>query len=186
MNRLDHFMRTELIWWEMEAKASVPLTLSDLRNYQTREMDRHLQSLVLACGDRFLEAAALLERDLDAWPKLSHYVLSEQPRHRLRDAWYIISDRYRREVLDHQLHLFRDPEVQVKEDWDFFVYRTLQPRLVADDHVLRDVLRAVGALPSRNPEQAGQILQTILSECALPDFSFEWPEPEDEDEEEEW
>lgn len=128
-----------------------------------------LNRLAMTCRRRFLLSANLVEIRgpvIDGLCKFGSWESVDLGP--LIRAWRCLCDRYRAELYDPQMSLFRDPKSQLMEDWDRFVYRELIPELVRDDSLVRNVLRALGGLPCKSPEKAADAVYRHFLAMTLP------------------
>ena len=123
------------------------MNADSLRQVCREHASASLNSLVMACRRQFLDAARLMEWDT---PVLTH--LSGLGSHTLPQLWLLF------------------PASSLMCDR----HHQLVPGLVANDDVVRSVLRAVGGLPCSNPQEAARVLCHHLSEMTLPDCLPGW------------
>lgn len=134
-----------------------------------------LHSLIMSCRRRFLDAARLLEVRSPAIEKLAAFGVSSSV-----DVWPLLSpflvlaERYVEHFFTPQLFLFPDPAEQQDEIWNRYFYHVLEPHLVIEDEVVRNVLRAVHALPCKQPEDAATALTHYFNEMTLPESRPAW------------
>jgi hypothetical protein len=72
------------------------------------------------------------------------------------------------------MSLFHDRKSHLREGWSQFVYWELIPTLVRDDTLVRNVLRALGGLPCKSPEQAASTVYQHFLEMNLPNQHPPW------------
>lgn len=82
--------------------------------------------------------------------------------------WNSLCRRYADEIYDAQLNLLERPENHEAESWSQYLYWGLIPTLVADNAVVRNLMRAIGAHVSKSPEDAARTLETLAKELRLP------------------
>ena len=80
-----------------------------------------------------------------------------------------MSERY-----DAQVTLFEDHDIHVQKDWGTFVYWEVFPNLLDDDELVRNILRALGGLSCRSPEEAALTVRLYINEMALPTAPPPW------------
>ena len=151
------------------------MNVEDLRQACREHSTVILNSLVMQCRQRFLEAAALMEwqtpvvagvsnlggrSPVDVWPLVAAYSLA--------------CERYISTFYSPQRSLMPTPGGEPDELWCNYIYRELIPDLVARDDVVRNVLRAVGGLPSRSPQEAAHSVYQCCEEMTLPDSPPAW------------
>tara|TARA_A100001391_G_scaffold65342_1_gene40931 strand:+ start:22000 stop:22479 length:480 start_codon:yes stop_codon:yes gene_type:complete len=153
--------------------------IDNFRAYQQEGAKSQLYSLVMSCRRRFLKAARLLEVNSPALEKLTAFGVSSSV-----DVWPLLSpfsvlaERYVEHFFSPQAGLFPDPAEQQDERWNRYFYHVLVPHLVIEDEVVRNVLRAICALPCRQPDEAAMALTHYFSEMTLPESRPPW-DPED-------
>lgn len=116
------------------------------------------------CLRRFTDAARLVGADLAQWPSLpspwSDVRIDLAP---LLPFWRSVCERYNRDIHDGQLDLLRDsnaPDVIFSE----FIHWRLWPVVVSEHECVRNVLRAVGSLPSRDRLAASNALVAFIAD----------------------
>lgn len=154
----------------------------ELAQYQQDQSVHALFSLAMSCRRRFLLAADLVEMRGPAMKKLRIFGQLERidlaP---LLPAWRCLCDRYLSSHYNPQLSLFEDRRSQIITEWEQFVYHKLFPTLIRSDELVRNVLRALGGLPCRAPEQAAASVHQHLLEMTLPDDAPPWAAEEEFD-----
>lgn len=133
-----------------------------------------LASLVGVAQRRFLRAARLLEWNspqLDQLRRLDR----EQPINvaTLIQGYTVITERYIDAFYSPQAALFpgaKDAEAQ----WWKYWHQVLTPVLVQDDALVRQILHAVGGLPSTDGHQAGVAFTQHVTTMTLPDTAPAW------------
>jgi hypothetical protein len=150
--------------------------IDEFRKFQRQGATHDVFSLVMTCRRKFLNAARLLELRSDAISKLGSFGVDAPV-----DVWplltpfSVLTERYATQLFSPQESLFQVPSEKQDEKWGHHI---LVPHLIASDEVVRNVLRAVRALPSQHPEQAAVALSQHFTEMTLPDTSPPWA-PED-------
>lgn len=86
----------------------------------------------------------------------------------------VLAERYVEQFFSPQEDLPLEPGQQQDEKWDRYFHHVLLPHLLADDDAVRDVLRAVRALPSQEPAQAAAALRHLFTEMTLPETQPLW------------
>ena len=154
--------------------------IDEFRSFQRESAPHNVFSLVMTCRRKFLNAARLLELRGDAIDKLASFDV-EAP----VDVWPLIgpfsalTERYATQLFLPQESLFQEPSEKQDEKWGKYFHHVLVPQLIASDEVVRNVLRAVRALPSRQPAQATVALSQHFAEMTLPQTRPPWG-PEDQ------
>lgn len=143
--------------------------IDEFRAYQSQYATQNLVSLVMTCRRKFLKAAHLLEVRNDVIDKLTSFGMDARvdvaP---LSGPFHVLAERYAEQFFTSQKHLFPLPGDAEDEKWSRYFYRILVPYLVTDDETVRNVLRAVYAIASRQPAQAVAALQQHFTELTLP------------------
>jgi hypothetical protein len=149
--------------------------IDEFRKLQREQATSAVFSLVMACRRKFLNATHLLElrsasinrlssfgvyAAVDCWPLLSPYI--------------VLAERYLDCYFSPQDDLFHGPREMQDEKWAKYFHHVLVPHLIDNDEVVRNVLRAVQALPSKRPEDAAVALGHFFGETALPETSPLW------------
>jgi hypothetical protein len=128
-----------------------------------------LHCLAMSCRRRFLSAAALVELRGPVVDSLRDFGVSQGlDVALLLGAWERVCERYLSERYDPQTSLFQAHDRQVERAWGVFLYQHLLPELVRNDELVRNVLRALGGLPSRAPKAAAEAVELHLAEMSLP------------------
>lgn len=156
------------------------MTRDELIRIQRRETKRELYALAMLCCRRFLRSAELVGMRGAVIDKLRQFGIHDaMDLGPLIPAWMLLCDRYMSELYDPQLGLFADPETEALTAWVQFVYQKLFAKLVREDELVRNVLRALGCLPCQSPEQSAVAVCQYLSEMTLPSAPPPWA-PEEE------
>lgn len=153
--------------------------IDEFRKFQREGATTNLVFLVMACRRKFLNAARLLELRNPVIDRLSSFGLdvgvNPWP---LLGPFTVLAERYVKHFFSPQENLFHDPMERQDERWGKYFHHVLVPDLLANDEVVRNVLRAVRALPSQQPEQAAITLSQYFAETTLPETHPLWA-PED-------
>ena len=143
--------------------------VDEFRTCQSQYATQNLVSLVMTCRHKFLKAAHLLEVRNDVIDKLTafgiHARVDVAP---LSGPFHVLAERYAEQFFTSQKSLFPLPGDAEDEKWDRYFYQILVPYLVTDAGTVRNILRAVHALPSHQPAQAVAALQQHFTELTLP------------------
>ena len=148
--------------------------IDDFRTIQRDGAATNLHSLFMSCRARFLNAARLLEIRSAALEGLLDYrskVIDLAP---LLGMYNVICDRYADSFFSPQGNLFPEPADAEDAKWGRYFYQTLKPSLLGEDQFVRNVLRATGALPCREPEFAREALVQHVYEMTLPETPPRW------------
>jgi hypothetical protein len=143
--------------------------IDQFRVLQRSTARRDLSSLVVRCQKKYLQAAQLLElrsRDLEALS--AHGVDLPIDPGPLAQPFAVLADKYVDRFFSPQIDLLPESTPAQDEKWLRYLYGILMPHLVLDDDVVRNVLRAVGALPSRQSCEAALALSLRFAEMPLP------------------
>lgn len=134
-----------------------------------------LYSLFDACRRKFLNAANLLEvrspaierlrsvginTRIDLWPLLNPFV--------------VLAERYIAAFFSPQGVLFPAPDGKEDERWSRYYHHVLLPHLLQQDELVRNVLRAVHALPCADPQGAASAISHFFAEMTLPETAPLW------------
>lgn len=150
------------------------MNIDAFREFQRGCAPADLASLLRACRRRFVVAAQLLCVDSAPVRALQS---SESQR---TDVWALLpmhaalSERYIDAFFSPQVRLFPDPKGAADERWNRYFHHVLVPNLVREDEVVRNVLRATGALPSRSAQSAAASLIQYVTEMTLPETQPAW------------
>ncbi|MBU2548012.1 MAG: hypothetical protein KKB20_06370 [Proteobacteria bacterium] len=151
----------------------------ELARYQQEESVPALYSFAMQCRRRFLRSADLVGMRGPVIENLRQLGVREPMELRLLiPAWRCLCERYLSERYDRQMTLFEDFYTHVQKDWECFVYHEVLPNLLLDDELVRNVLRAIGGLPSKSPEEAASMVHHYISELAFPGSPQPW-DPEE-------
>lgn len=153
--------------------------IDEFRACQRAGATHDLFSLVMTCRRRFLNAARLVELGSGAIDELTSFGVDASV-----DLWPLIApfgvltERYVAQFFSPQECLFPSLIEQQDQKWIRYFHHVLVPHLIASDEVVRNVLRAVRALPSHQPDQAAIALSQYFAEMTLPESKPLWA-PED-------
>jgi hypothetical protein len=135
------------------------------------------------CRRRFLRAADLLGLKSEPIDALRQIGWAERVNMTsLLPAWNVLCEKYLRARWSDQLPLLPNPDSEPFTQWSRFVHWQFFPTLVREDEVVRNVLRAVGALPSVDKDNAVGALRLYVSEMILPGDAPPWAPEEEADE----
>lgn len=155
--------------------------IEQLASYQSEGARTALFALFGCCRRRVVRALELLEisgRRRTAIGRVG--VTDAVDLAALLSPWDVVCRRYRSELYDPQIDMFvPNGEQQPFRAWDSFVHHKFIPSVVREDETVRNVLRAVGAMPCRSGDDAVMALVHRFSEMALPDTPPIWA-PEEE------
>lgn len=134
-----------------------------------------LITLIMACRRKFLKAAYLLQIRSPALDALASFGVKASLDHEaLLAPMAVLAERYVEQFFSPQGDLTLEPGQRQDEKWDRYFHHVLLPHLLADHDAVRDVLRAVRALPSREPAQAASALFHLFTEMTLPQTQPLW------------
>ena len=150
------------------------MRLETLQEIQLEYACNTMQSLIRLCRDRYLAAANLVELDSPTVTQVLEIGFGQPPSPwRLLRGYKILCDRYNRAYFTPQENLFFNPADEQDIKWVGHFWYRLVPKLLERDDMIRTVLRAVGGIPSEDPEAAGD---SFLQECR----ELAMPEPADQ------
>jgi hypothetical protein len=145
------------------------MTRDEFQNHQRQTFRHAVSSLLGDCIRRVLLAAKLLEVGGPVIDQLERSSTDGgtdlSP---LLPVWDVVCARYREERLSLQQDLFSAGDEQFTKPWSEFIYWHLFPVLRRDDSFVRNMLRAVGLLPSHSNTDPVQALVAELTEMTLP------------------
>jgi hypothetical protein len=155
------------------------MNVDDFQQAQRSNAAQNLHALFMSCRRKFLNAARLLElrgaaienlrecghKSVDLWPLMNMYS--------------VVCDRYTDAFFSPQAKLFANPADAQDEKWGRYFHHVLVPHLLLEDEFVRNVLRAMMAIPCKNPQLARDALVQHVSEMTLPETRPLWA-PEDE------
>lgn len=81
----------------------------------------------------------------------------------------MVCDRYTDAFISPQANLFHDPADAQDEKWGRYFHHVLMPYLLLEDEFVRNVLRAMMAIPCQNPQLARDALVQHMAEMTLPE-----------------
>ena len=149
--------------------------IDEFSAFQRETASSSLFTLVMACRRKFLNAARLLEVSSPALVVLTSFGVSAPVDHKpLLHPFAVLTERYVEQFFSPQGDLPLGPGQRQGEKWERYFHHILLPHLLADDNVVRDVLRTVRALPGREPAQAALALRHIFTEMTLPKSQPLW------------
>ena len=129
----------------------------------------------MLCRARFVQSADLVGLHSPVIKALRSYGyqagLDVSP---LFPAWQKLCDRYVAERYNPQISLFGDHATEQTAAWYHFIYHELFPQLVREDEFVRNVLRALAALPCRCQTEAVVALRQYFREITMPSDSPPW------------
>ena len=166
----------------VESCVTEHLTARELQRFQFDGRVHHLFTLFGHCRRRFLRAADLVGLRSESIESLRRCGQSESidlaP---LAPAWSVVCDRYIAEQYNPQLALLPDMIKEEPDRWSGFVYHHLLPEVVRDDELVRNVLRALGALPCASPRKPASAVRSYFLNMTLPHDKPLWAPAEDAD-----
>lgn len=154
------------------------MNVDDFQQAQRSNAAQNLHALFMSCRRKFLNAARLLElrgaeienlrewgyKSVDLWPLMNMYS--------------VVCDRYTDAFYSPQAKLFANPADAQDEKWGRYFHHVLVPHLLLEDEFVRNVLRAMMAIPCKSPQLARDALVQHVSEMTLPETRPPWA-PED-------
>jgi hypothetical protein len=145
------------------------MDLETLKQYQDESTLAYLQSLTIACRDRYLKAARLLEQNSAGVESVARCG-NDGPVSisLLLRAYAILCKRYNEEYFSPQENLFYVLGRGQDAKWSRYFWWELKTALIARDSVVLNVLRAVGALPCADPVAASKSLNQESSDMLMP------------------
>jgi len=139
------------------------MRLETLQEIQLEAAYNNMRSLVGRCRERYLAAAAMMELDDATVTQVREIGFGEPPSPwRLLRGYKILCDRYNRSYFTAQENLFFKPGDEQDAKWIGYFWYRLMPKLLERDEMVRNVLRAGEAIPSEDPQAAGD---SFLQEC---------------------
>lgn len=128
-----------------------------------------MNSLSMAGRRKYLHAAHLLEITGPAIDRLANFGGSERIDHSsVLSALAVLTTRYNETFFTSQQPLFGEIEIDPFEKWMRYFHGTLVPFFLADDGIVRNVLRATDGLASRSMGSAADALRHEFVEMHLP------------------
>ena len=131
------------------------------------------------CRRKFINAANLLEIRGPVINKLRDFGFDRINLWPLMGMFKVVCERYIEEFYTGQEELFERHLGGQDMKWSRYWHHVLVPNLLQDDDFVRNVLRAMMAIPCKSPKQAGDALIQIILEMTLPETKPPWS-PEDE------
>lgn len=144
-----------------------------LIEYQYFSFTSHVGALAQRCIRRFRDAAVLVGVDLSQWPMIENWASHRITFYDMRSFWDVICEKYNKEIYDPQLILsFPTSEIAIfpyervgEEDlFSQFVYWKLWPIIVSDNDCVRNLIRVIEYIPSKNPARAAECLVNYVEE----------------------
>lgn len=148
----------------------------DLNTHQTASMVAYVGALAKTCVVRFRDSALLVGADLNQWPPIKEFFTRRIDLWRLVPFWTQVCFRYNRDVYDPQAAVsFAANDIKnvgrevTREDEAFsrFIHWQLWPIIASENECVRNVLRSVDFLPSKNPQRAVEALVLYIDEMAF-------------------
>ena len=155
------------------------MNIETFGDIQRNSATSFLGALVAGSKRRFIASARLLEWSSPILVALEDFGVAKST-----DIWPLFSSfeilcvRYQNERYSAQIPLFPEPDRAPDEQWQQYYYWILLPHLLQDDSIVRNVLRAVGALPTVNNTLAVDSIRQYFSDMTLPRHKPPWA-PED-------
>ena len=152
------------------------MTSDAFRVHQRTGLVSYVGALAQTCIRRFRDSALLVGADLEQWPMMKNAYSERIDLVRLAPFWTKVCDRYNREIYEPQLslslpskELLRLKEEKVREEDVFsrFIHWRLWPIIASENECVRNVLRAVGFLPSQSPLCAADALAYFVEEMSF-------------------
>ena len=97
---------------------------------------------------------------IDLWPLLNPFM--------------VLAERYVAAFFSPQDALFSAPGGKEDERWSRYFHHVLLPHLLQQDELVRNVLRAVRALPCNDPQGAASAVGQLFAEMTLPETAPLW------------
>lgn len=149
--------------------------IDEFRAFQREGAASSLFTLIMAGRRKFLNAARLLEVSSSALDTLTSFGVSSTVDHEpLLEPFAVLSERYVDRFFSPQGDLAIEPGQRQDEKWHRYFHHVLVPHLLSNNDVVRDILRAVRALPSRRLEQTSSRLGHYFAEMTLPETRPLW------------
>lgn len=111
-------------------------------------------------GNVFKNLSEYGHKTVDLWPLMNMYS--------------VICDRYMETFFSPQENLFPNPSDAQDEKWSRYFHHVLLPHLLAEDEFVRNVLRAMMAIPCQNHQLARESLVQYVTEVTLPQTRPLW------------
>jgi len=149
--------------------------INEFRQLQQDGASFNQFQLIMACRRKFLNAANLLELHSPMLEKLNSFSVDAPiDIHPLLDPFSILAERYIEEYFSPQKNLFPALEQEQDVKWGHYYHQVLMPHLLANDDIVRNVLRAVRAIPSKKPQEAVIALKQHFIEMTFPEMPPPW------------
>ena len=145
------------------------MRLETLEQFQRECAFGDMQVFAQRCRHRYLLAAKLLEVNSVAVQHVEELFSSGAINTwLLLPAYAVVCERYNRAFFSPQENLFYSPNEEQDAKWNQYFWLRLVPDLIERDDVVRNVLRAVNAIPSVDPAAASHSLEQCVREMNLP------------------
>lgn len=154
------------------------MNVDNFQQAQQSNAVQNLHTLFMSCRRKFLNSARLIELRGTAIENLQEYGHKSVNLWPLMNMYCVVCDRYTDAFFSPQANLFANPSDAQDEKWERYFHHVLVPHLLLEDEFVRNVLRAMMALPCRNPQLARDALVQHASEMTLPETRPPWA-PED-------
>ena len=144
--------------------------IDEFRLRQQQTAARDISSLVMSCRRKYLLAAHLLELQSPELAALTAFgVDSGIEAGPLMQPFAVLAEMYVERFFTSQIDLLPETTQSQDEKWGSYLFGVLIPTLLNDDEAVRNILRAVGALPSeQGRHSAAAALCERFSEMSLP------------------
>lgn len=152
--------------------------IEDFQQAQRSGATQDLYALFMSCRRKFLNAARLLELRGAVVEKLNEYGSRTVDLWPLMSMYNVVCDRYTEVFFSAQEALFPNPADGQDAKWRRYFHQVMVPHLLQDDEFVRNVLRAMMAIPCKSPQLAGDAIVQRVVEMTLPDTAPPWA-PED-------
>lgn len=155
------------------------MNIETFAEFQRSSATSFVGALVSGCKRKFVASARLLE-----WSSPILTTLETFGEKKSIDVWQLLSSfeilcvRYQNERYSPQSSLFPEPDRAPDELWQRYYYWILLPHLLQSDTAVRNVLRAVGALPTADTKLVTAAIRQHFSDMTLPNHMPLWA-PED-------
>jgi hypothetical protein len=144
--------------------------IEKLKKYQANSSWQAQLDLFTDCYLKFENASRLLE----IWPSglfARDSIQKSAVLNGLDPLYDEIAKRYRETIYDPQMTLLQTNDGLAIKKWVWYWDDDVRPWLVAQHDVVREILRATGALPSESMSRARRALIARLAELSLPQQS---------------
>ncbi len=157
------------------ATAPDAVHIDEFREMQRDSAKHCLSSLFDASRWKFLNAANLLEVRSPAIERLRSVGIDIRinlgP---LFNPFMVLAERYVVAFFSPQGELFPTPDGNWNERWNRYFHHVLLPHLLQQDELVRNVLRAVHALPCNDSRGAASVIGHFFAEMTLPETAPLW------------